>query len=81
MDTLSLGIKIINKLPQSKFKHTSGIPSGDNIIKDNKPNDVIIFSSDLIPKNFRYFSLTETNNPFIWKNEGGDKAELLLLCS
>lgn len=76
---LSLGIKIFNQPPQSSIKKSYNIAAA--YTADNKPNDISNFSADFIPETVWDFSLTEINIYSLWKNEGGDKTELLLLCS
>ena len=77
MDTLSLGINFIGKLPQGM--HSNDNQFSDNSIRNSKSTDVVNFSPEFIPENFRDFTLKEINNPYQWKNEGGDKPELLLM--
>ena len=75
---LSLGIKIFNQPTQSSIQQAYNIPAA--YIADNKPNDIFTFSADFIPETVRDFSLTEINIYSLWKNKGGDKAEILLVC-
>jgi hypothetical protein len=79
LDTLVLDIYVLNKLQQEKFKHVIDIPA-DNNSNDNKQNDLIHFSHEVLSKKFPDFSLEEIKNPFPWE-KGGDKTALLLCCS
>ncbi len=66
LDTLALDIYVLNKLQQEKFKHVIDIPA-DNNSNDNKQNDLIHFSHDVLSKKFPDFYLEEIKNPSPWK--------------
>lgn len=75
---ISLDIKIFNQLTQGAIQQLYNIPAA--YTADNKPNDIFNFPPDFIPETVRGFSLAEINICSLWKNEGGNKAELLLEC-
>jgi len=66
VDTLALDIYVLNKLQQEKFKHVIDIPA-DNNSNDNKQNDLIHFSHEVISKKFPDFYLEEIKNPSPWE--------------
>jgi hypothetical protein len=57
MDTLSLGINFISKLPQGM--HSNDNQFSDNSIRNSKSTDVVHFLPEFIPENFRDFTLKE----------------------
>jgi hypothetical protein len=66
LDTLALDKYVLNKLQQEKFKHVIDIPA-DNNSNDNKQNDLIHFSHEVLSKKFPDFYLEEIKNPSPWK--------------